>query len=97
MAFEQLLDRRGGPRAALLVDLHDEPSQSLLGVVSSRRPSGDDLPEEMPSLRQRVHAHVDRDAEGTAGQLLDLATLAGPSSRRGAGHGARIRRLAPRM
>ena len=95
--LEQLLDGGGGLRVPLLVDLDREPAQRLLRLRRGGRPGGDHLAEVVPPLGQRVGAGVDRDAQGAARQLLDLAALAAPSSRRGAGHGARLDRLAPRM
>ncbi|MBW0090881.1 hypothetical protein I4I73_12075 [Pseudonocardia sp. KRD-184] len=79
---QQLLDRRCGPRIALLVDLDGEPTQRLVRLDGRARPGRDDLAQVVPALGERVLTGVDDDAQRPAGELLDAALGAGPASRR---------------
>ena len=92
MTIEQLLDGGRRCRAALLVDLDEQPAQRLLCLGGGCRPGGDDLADTVPSFRQRVDARVHRDAKRAARQLLDLPAIACPSSC----HGVRVGLFAPR-
>lgn len=70
---EQLRDGGGRLWAALLVDLHREPPQRLLGLGFGLRPGRDDFPQVVPALSQRIDAGVHHDPQRAAGQHLDPA------------------------
>ena len=90
MAVEQLLDGGARARTALLVDLHDQAPQRFLRGIHRGGTGGDDLADIVPTLAEGVDAGVDRDSQGAAGKLLDLATLPVASPCRGAGHGVML-------
>jgi len=73
---EQLIDRRAGSRVALLVDLVEEPGSNFLGLPRGLRARWNNFLQVVPTVRYRADAGVDRDAQRTAGELLDAPPVA---------------------
>ena len=87
---EQLIHRRTGARAALLVDGVEEPGSGGLCSRLLAGPGIDDLDEGVPLPRHRVLAAVYADAQRPAGQLVDRPALP-PAPGLCSCHGSRVR------
>ncbi|MGH3566418.1 MAG: hypothetical protein ACRDRH_10355 [Pseudonocardia sp.] len=77
VAREELIDRRGRARVALLGDLVEEPVEDLLRLAAGVRAGRDDLNQVVALLRHRVDAGVHAHPQGAATQRADVAPRAG--------------------
>ena len=75
-AVQEVADVRARAWVPLLVHLAEQPGARLLRFPGGMGTWRDHLDQIVPAARQRIDAGVHPDAQGTAGQRVDSATLA---------------------